>query len=107
MDIHNVKYARGQLSRVTTELPEQIATKLKGMHKGQLFIVNEGENTMINTLVSIKDSPVAEDVATQQIEQYLLNKKIKEKADAEMARLRASAKIEYLNASAPVAAKQP
>jgi EpsD family peptidyl-prolyl cis-trans isomerase len=107
MDIHNVKYTRGQLSRVTTELPEQIATKLKGMHKGQLFIVNEGENTMINTLVSIKDSPVAEDVANQQIEQYLLNKKIKEKADAEMARLRASAKIEYLNASAPVAAKQP
>jgi EpsD family peptidyl-prolyl cis-trans isomerase len=107
MDTHKVKYARGQLSRITTELPEQIAAKLKGMHKGQLFIVNEGEKTMINALISIKDSPVEESIATQQIEQYLINKKVKEKADAELARLRAAAKIEYLNASAPAATKQP
>jgi peptidyl-prolyl cis-trans isomerase C len=107
MDNHNVKYARGLLSRNTTELPEQIVSKLKGMHQGQLFIVNEAESAMINTLVSIKDSPVAENVAAQQIEQYLLNKRIKEKVGAEIARLRASAKIEYLSASSPVASKQP
>lgn len=103
LDKHNVRYARGQLSRSTTDLPEQMVTKLKEMQKGQLFIVNEGENSMLNSITNIKDSPVTAKDAAQQIEQYLINKKTKEVADAEIKHLRSSAKIEYLNASAPVA----
>jgi peptidyl-prolyl cis-trans isomerase C len=73
------------------------------MQKGQLFIVNEGENSMINSIADIKDSPVTAKNAAPQIEQYLLNKKTKEVADAEITHLRSMAKIEYLNASAPIA----
>jgi len=105
MDSHNVHYARGQLSRSTTDLPEQMVTKLKGMQKGQLFIVNEGESSMINLIANVKISPIDAKVAAPQIEQYLMNKKVNEVATAEITHLRTSAKIEYLNASAPVAPK--
>lgn len=103
LDRHNVRYARGQLSRSTTDLPEQMVAKLKEMKKGQLFIVNEGENSMLNSITDIKDSPVTAKNAAPQIEQYLINKKTKEAADAEIKHLRSSAKIEYLNAPAPAA----
>lgn len=103
MDGHNMHYVRGQLSRSTTDLPEPMVVKLKDMHRGQLFIVNEGENSMINLIANIKTNPIAAKDAAPQIEQYLINKKIKELAEAEITHLRSSAKIEYLNASAPVA----
>lgn len=103
LDGHNVRYARGQLSRSTTDLPEQAIAKLKEMQKGELFIFNEGENSMINAITAIKDSPVTVKNAAPQIEQYLINKKTKEAADAEITLLRSMAKIEYLNASAPIA----
>jgi len=105
LDKHDVHYVRGQLSRSTTDLPEQIVIKLKEMQKGQVFIVHEGESSKINLITSIKVVPVSAKIASPQIEQYLFNKKIKDAADAEITHLRASAKIEYLNASAPVALK--
>jgi peptidyl-prolyl cis-trans isomerase C len=101
MDKHGVRYVRGQLMRSTTDLPELMVAKLKEMQKGQLFIVNEGENSMINLITNIKISPMASSTAAPQIEQYLFNKKLKEMADAEITHLRASAKIEYLNGFAP------
>jgi peptidyl-prolyl cis-trans isomerase C len=103
LDQHNVRYSRGQLSRSTTDLPEQMVAKLKVMKKGQLFIVNEGENSLLNSISDVKDSPVSVKNAAPQIEQYLLNRKSKDAADAEIAHLRLMAKIQYLNASAPIA----
>lgn len=105
MDGHNVRYARGQLTRSATDLPEQMSVKLKEMQKGQLFIVNEGERSMINVITNIKISPVSAGDAAPQIEQYLLNKKVTGLAQAEITHLRASAKIEYLNAASPDASK--
>ena len=103
MDSHNVKYARGKMSRNTSDLPQQVVAKLKEMKRGQLFIFNEGERSMLNSIIEIKSSPVSAKEAEPQIEQYLINKKTKEAADAEITHLRTSAKIEYLNASAPIA----
>ncbi|MBU1424359.1 MAG: EpsD family peptidyl-prolyl cis-trans isomerase [Gammaproteobacteria bacterium] len=105
LDGHDVRYVRGQMSRSTTDLPEQMVEKLKDMNKGQIFIVNEGENSMINLISNIRISPVSAKTAAPQIEQFLFNKKISEAAKAEITHLRASAKIEYLNAPAPDAPK--
>ncbi len=118
MDAHDVKYARGQLSRSSSDLPTEMTSKLLSMPRNQLFLIKEGERTLLLALSDIKDSPVTAAVAGPQIEQFLMNKKSKEAADAELVRLRAAAKIEYLNktdakaaggatkpvASAPVAA---
>jgi peptidyl-prolyl cis-trans isomerase C len=103
LDRHNVRYARGQLSRSTIDLPELMVGKLKEMQKGQLFIVKEGENSLLNSITDVKDSPVTAKNAAPQIEQYLINKRTKEMADAEIVHLRSMAKIQYLNASAPTA----
>lgn len=103
LDSHSIRYARGQLSRSTSDMPEQMVEKIKEMNKGQLFLVNEGNNRLINFIFDIKDSPVTFTNAALQIEQYLINKKSKDAVDAEIAHLRSLAKIEYLNASAPVA----
>ena len=97
LDAHKVKYARTQLARTSADLAPELSAKLLAMPKGQLFIVREGERSMLIQIAEIKDNPVALEAALPQIEQFLFNKKNKDAADAELARLRAAAKIEYLN----------
>ncbi|MBB3119600.1 EpsD family peptidyl-prolyl cis-trans isomerase [Pseudoduganella violacea] len=105
MDGHKVKYARAQVVRSSADLPPELSGKLLAMPKGQLFIIREGARTMLMAIADTKEAPVTLDVASQQIEQFLFNKKNKEAADAEVKRLRTSAKIEYLGKQkAPAAA---
>ena len=103
LDKHHVRYVRGQLSRNSTDLPKQMLAKLKELQKGQLFMVQEGENSLINSIYGIKNSPVTLDIATPQIEQYLSAKKSRAAVSAEIAHLRSLAKIEYLNTPEPTA----
>ncbi|TFW27503.1 EpsD family peptidyl-prolyl cis-trans isomerase, partial [Duganella callida] len=97
MDSNKVQYARNQLVRSTTDLPPEMSAKVLAMPKGQLFIVREGERSVIMTVADVKDAPVSEQVAAPQIEQFLSNQRAKDAAAAEMARLRSGAKIEYFN----------
>lgn len=105
LDRHNIRYARGQLSLSTAELPELMVEKIKNMQKSELFSINEGENSMLISIIDVKASPVAAKDAAPQIEQYLINKKTTEAIGAEIAHLRSLAKIEYLAAPAPTAYK--
>lgn len=97
LEANNVKFARTQLSRTSADLAPELSSKLLSMPKGQLFIIREGDRTLLIALADIKESPVTLTQATPQIEQFLFNKKTKEAADAELKRLRTQAKIEYLN----------
>jgi EpsD family peptidyl-prolyl cis-trans isomerase len=99
LDAHKVKYGRTQITRSTADVPPQLSSKLLGMPKGQLFVVKEGPRAMFIAVNEVKDAPVTLAVAGPQIEQFLMNKKNKEMATAELQRLRADAKIEYLNKS--------
>jgi len=103
LDQHKVKYQKAQLSRSGSELPPELSAKLLALAKGQLFIVREGERSMLVTIADIRSSPVELDAARPQIEQYLIAKKGKEAAEEEVKRLRASAKIAYINQPSPVA----
>lgn len=107
LEANKVKFTRTQLSRTSADLAPELSAKLLAMPKGQLFIIKEGERSMLIQIAEIKDSPVALAVAAQQIEQFLFNKKNKDAADAELARLRATAKIEYLNKSTTGAPGKP
>lgn len=107
LDAHKLKFARTQVTRSTSDLPPELTVKLLAMSKGQLFTISEGERTLLISIADIKEAPVTLEVAAGQIEQFLMNKKSKAASDAEVARLRATAKIEYLNkaaAPAPAAA---
>ena len=66
-----------------------------------------GERIARSTLADIRDNPVTLAQAAPQIEQFLFNKKNKDAADAELKRLRAAAKIEYLGKDAAPAAAAP
>ena len=103
MESNKIGFARGQVSRTTTELAPELVAKLQAMPKGQLFIINEGERAMLMTIVDIKEVPVKLAAAAPQIEQYLVNTRAKDAAKQEMERLRAAAKIEYLNQPAAAA----
>lgn len=100
----NIKFGRGQVNRSSSDLPPEMSTKLLTTPKDQLFMVKEGAISTILAINEIKDAPVTLEVASPQIEQFLMNKKNKEAADAELKRLRAAAKIEYLKKDAPASA---
>ena len=104
LDTHKVKYARTQLSRTSADLAPELSAKLLSMPKGQLFIIREGDRTLLISLADIRDNPVTLAQAAPQIEQFLFKKKNKDAADAELKRLRAAAKIEYLGKDAAPAA---
>ncbi|MRX19232.1 peptidyl-prolyl cis-trans isomerase, EpsD family, partial [Pseudoduganella sp. FT9W] len=109
LDAHKVKFSRNQIQRSSSDLPPELSSRLLAMKPGQLFLVKEGSRSVLATVVETKEAPVTLEVATPQIEQYLFGTKNKEAAAAEVQRLRAAAKIEYLNkaaapASAPAAA---
>ena len=107
MDEHKIKYLRTQAARTTSDLAPELSARLRSMPKNQLFVVKEGPRSMLVSIVDVKDNPASLEVAAPQIEKFLFNKKNKEAADAELARLRASAKIEYLNKAAATAAVAP
>jgi peptidyl-prolyl cis-trans isomerase C len=97
LDQHKIKYARAQISRTSSDLPPELSAKLLAMPKGQMFIIREGERSMLISIADIRPAPVTLEVATPQIEQFLYAKKNKEAAEAEIKRLRSTAKIAYMN----------
>ena len=105
LDRHHVRYERNQVARSTADLAPEMITKLKTMRRNQLFVIDAGEYSMLDAIYDVKSSHVTAEAAAPQIEEYLRNKKRKEIGDVELARLRASAKIVYVNSreTAPMA----
>lgn len=103
MSSHNVHYARGVASRTTMSMPPEMAARLISMHTGQMFVVNEGGNSMVVSIADIKDSPISFEDAAPAIEKYISVKNTRDVVDTEVKHLRSLAKIEYLNAPSPVA----
>jgi len=101
LDSQGIKYTAAQISRTGSDLPPAMSAKLLTLPPGQLFIVREGERSVLTAITSISPSPVSAEQAAPQIGQYLLANKTKEAAAAEVAQLRTAAKIEYLKAKPP------
>ncbi|MEQ1815840.1 MAG: EpsD family peptidyl-prolyl cis-trans isomerase [Nitrosomonas sp.] len=97
LDKSKVQYLRNLASRSTTDLPSQMVTMMQQKSKDTIFIINEQENSLLMSVNAITDSPITAAVAAPQIEKFLINQKYKEATDAEVARLRTVAKIEYFN----------
>lgn len=104
LDNNKVKYSRTQVSRTSADMPPALSGKLLTMPKGQLFIIREGDRSLLMQIADVKDSPVTLDNSVAQIEQFLVNQKNKEAAEAELKRLRSQAKIEYFNKADTLAA---
>jgi peptidyl-prolyl cis-trans isomerase C len=107
LDSHKIRYGRGQLSRSSTDLPPELSKRLLAMPQGQMFIIREGARSLLISIADIKDAPLTLEQAAPQIEQFLFNKKNKDAAEAELKRLRSTAKIEYMNQPAGTAPQTP
>ena len=97
LDSQKIAYAKSQSSRSSSDLQPNMVKAIKAMPKGQLFTIKEDTRGLLMALTDTKDTPVAPAAAAQQIGQFLMNQKNKEAGTTEIGRLRAAAKIEYLN----------
>lgn len=101
MDSRSIKYGRAQLARAGTDMPPEMLAKLSGMERGKIFIVKENDRANFMAISEVKEAPVTLDASAQQIEQFLFAQRSKEAAEAEIKRLRSTAKVEYLNGATP------
>ena len=97
LDARKVGYGRAQVTRSTADLKPEVAAKLLSMPKGQLFFVQEEQRALLTVLTEVRNAPVSLAIAAPQITRFLAARKSKELAQAEIARLRATARIAYLN----------
>jgi EpsD family peptidyl-prolyl cis-trans isomerase len=100
LQAHQVKFVPTQATRTSVELPAEVVDALSKMAPGSLFTVKQGDRSQLILLTDVRSSPLTLDVARPKIQEFLMLQKSKDAADAEIARLRAAAKVEYLNQSA-------
>lgn len=103
-DAAKVRYVRTQASRTTADLAPELAARLKTMAPGKLFMVREGARSMFVSIAEVRDTPASLEQAAPQIERFLMAQRGRQGAEAELARLRSVARIDYLTkAIAPAA----
>jgi EpsD family peptidyl-prolyl cis-trans isomerase len=101
---HHVHFEKTQRSYTSAEVPVEMLGSLQHLGQKRLFVMQDkdGGQDQLCALNDVRDSPVTRDAATAQIERYLLNKKMQDVAAAEITRLRASAKLVYVEAQPAV-----
>jgi hypothetical protein len=102
LDKNNIQYSHSVVSRSTADFSPEMAAMLQERGKGDVFIINEKENSLLVTIDTIRDSSIITAIAAEQIEKFLINQKYKKAIDTEITRLRSFAKIEYLNDIVPL-----
>jgi peptidyl-prolyl cis-trans isomerase C len=102
LDANKVAYQRAQSSRTSADLAPELVARLKALARDRLFVVREGERSMLVSIADVRDNAATLAMAAPQIEKFLIAKKSKDAADAELRHLRGVATIAYLNK--PVAA---
>ncbi|GJL74294.1 MAG: hypothetical protein NMNS02_04000 [Nitrosomonas sp.] len=100
LDKNNIPHVRDKIARSSAQIPPEMNKRLQGKNKGAMFLVSEKDDSLLVSVDAIEENPVAADKAEQRIGMHLLNKKQREAAQAELARLRSSAEIDYFLAAA-------
>jgi len=97
LDSHQIKFTRNTAAHAAETVPAELLEKFSKMVVGDLIFINGNGRTLVGRMVEIKDMPISDADAKPLVERILTNEKRKKSAEAEMARLRATAQIEYLN----------
>ncbi len=102
--------------RPAEQLPFDMLAKVSQMQNGEIAAFEAPSNNVLLFLVASQEQPLSQEQATPIIERFLANKKRKDLAEAEVKRLRETAKIEWLgkfaagaaaDKNAPAAAARP
>lgn len=99
LDKQNIPYLRDELVRTAMELSPQLNARLEKATIGEMFLMDENTNNLFVLIKNIEVDPVTVEAVKSQISTHLLNIRRREKAQAEISRLRAAANIEYLHAA--------
>lgn len=99
LQAHQVKFTAVDATRNSADLPIEVTNAIDKMAPGSLFTVKQGANTQLIELQEIRNMPLTLGAARPKIVEFLTLQKSKEATDSEISRLRADAKIEYLNNS--------
>ena len=102
-----IPFSTGGGVKPAEELPLGLLPKLDKMKDGDNLVVNEPNGLYVVQLIGSQEQPVNEVQATPVIERFLANKKRVDFERAELTKLRAAAKIEFLGQFAGVAAPAP
>jgi EpsD family peptidyl-prolyl cis-trans isomerase len=97
LDAHQIKYTRSSATHAAETVPAELLAKLSKMVAGDLIFVNGNGRTMVGRVVDVKNVPISDADAKPIIERILAGEGRKKAAEAELARLRGLAKIEYIN----------
>jgi len=79
------------------QLPLELVPRLQSMNEGEVFTIDDGiDGVLAVRIVAARPSPLDEASAAPLIEKFLLARRSSEALAAELKRLRATARIEYL-----------
>ncbi|WP_233556457.1 EpsD family peptidyl-prolyl cis-trans isomerase [Noviherbaspirillum sedimenti] len=107
LDGRRVLYTQARQTRSSADMPAALLARMQDMQAGQMAVVREGDSASLFAIMAIEPSPVTLATATPQIERILQSQKARELGQAELSRLRLSARVEYANgAGAPLARMQ-
>lgn len=102
--------------RPAEQLPFDMLAKVSQMQNGEIAAFESPSNNVLLFLAGSQEQPISQEQAAPIIERFLVNKKRKDLAEAEVKRLRETAKIEWLgkfaagaaaDKNAPAAAASP
>lgn len=97
LDAHQIRYSNKQASHAAETLPSQLLGKLASMAVGDLIFINANGGTVVARMMEIKSAAIADNDSKSLIERMIFDQKRKQMVEDEVKRLRAEAKIEYIN----------
>jgi EpsD family peptidyl-prolyl cis-trans isomerase len=92
----NLRFRVTQATQGAEQLPLETLPQYHRMKPGDLMFAPAAQGVTISQLTAAQTQPLSEEQAQPFIEQYLQNRERARLSDAEIKRLRAAAKIEYL-----------
>jgi EpsD family peptidyl-prolyl cis-trans isomerase len=91
-----IRFGGGNATRPAEQIPLEALPKVAALKDGQSLVLETPQGITFMRLVASQSSPVAEEAAAPRIQQFLGNQRASETLKAEMAKLRAAAKITYM-----------
>lgn len=99
---HDYRFQGGQAVRAAEQLPPASLEAVSRLSDGQAMVVQAPAGVQVLMLAGSRSQPVTEDQARPAIENFLLNDRRRQLAEARLQALRAATTISYDGAYAPV-----
>lgn len=103
----NIPARAGQSTKAAEQLPLELLPRLQQMKDGQAITFTAPGALNILVLIGSQQQPLTQEQAKPMIERFLVNAKKREVAEAELKKLKETAKIEYLGDYANAAQALP